>query len=518
VLLWVLLARFAVLLIDALVARGVGGLRTEESGLRLRSLRLIAAWSVLLGLGLDLASTYAGSGAIHTWLVRLWQLLSVPVVMLLIRWWRSEIFERLDEAAEFSKRAGQLAARRRGLWSYLGVVAGAGLLLLRACLRGVVRKLSRFEWGRRVLVVLVKREVARENESAAPAGEERPSAETRARLLEAAEVRLPEPTALQRARLRRFLDAETGGALAVLGERGSGKTTLMQELCEGAGSGVRMLVCPPGGFEALAELFIDTFELAGGEDLARQLGDRLASLGIHTLVLDDAQLLARPCMGGQRALDRVIALDLELDTEIRWIFVMDRRAWPYITLARGDRVLLHDVVELSAWSEEHLVALLEARAKAAGLDPTFQHLVLPSQLDASEYESLEERNRFGYCRILWEMTGGNPEVAMGVFADSLRVNRQGEVIVRLPQAPIALALAECNAMTLLVLRVIVQCDWASVEDIAASLRISHARVDSALRYCGQNGWLEEHEGRHRIAARWYRTITLALVRQNLMPR
>lgn len=517
VLLWLLLARFAVLWIDAMVTRGVGGLRSERSGLRLRSLRLVAAWSVVLGLGLDITSSYAGGGVIHTWVVRIWQILSVPVALLLIRWWREEVFERLEKSADGSERARSIARLRRGPWSYAAVVIGAGFLLWEGMTRALVRRLSGFEWGRRVLVVLVRREVARDVDAGRSEDEGPIDPELATRLAEGEAPRLDDPTSSQRERIVNSLAGRPGGALVLLGERGSGKTTLLERVGEEVGPRMRIVTCPPGGFDALCERLAAEFGIELGEDFPRLLDERLAAEGVEVIALDDAHLLTRPSMGGQRDLDRLVGLDAHFASTFSWVLVMDRRAWPYVSLARGDRFLLHDTIEMPAWSEEQLAELLATRCQAADVEPDFGRLVLPRQLDAREHESLSERNRLGYSRLLWEMADGNPEVATDLFVASLRSTPTGKVVVRLPQTPISLAL-DSHVATLLVLRVIVQCDLATVDDIAASLRYSPARVESELQYCHQNGWLETLDGRERVRIRWFRTITRALVRKNLMPR
>jgi len=68
------------------------------------------------------------------------------------------------------------------------------------------------------------------------------------------------------------------------------------------------------------------------------------------------------------------------------------------------------------------------------------------------------------------------------------------------------------------LRIIVQCDLATIDDITAGLRVTTPTAMSSIRYALQRGWIEERDGRYRISWDWFRTVITVLVRRNLLPR
>ncbi|MBW2295151.1 MAG: hypothetical protein JRG94_23015, partial [Deltaproteobacteria bacterium] len=160
----------------------------------------------------------------------------------------------------------------------------------------------------------------------------------------------------------------------------------------------------------------------------------------------------------------------------------------------------------------------DARCEAAGIEPDYRRLVFPRQFDDGERNTLEERNRAGFQRILWDMSGGNPEVAMQLFVKSLRGLPNGRFVMRMPQPAPVTAVNDARLTTLLVLRVIAQCDLATIDDITASLRLTRPMAMSSIRYALQRGWIEEQDGRYRISWDWFRTVTTVLVRRNLLPR
>jgi len=69
---------------------------------------------------------------------------------------------------------------------------------------------------------------------------------------------------------------------------------------------------------------------------------------------------------------------------------------------------------------------------------------------------------------------------------------------------------------LFVLRAIVQVDFAEVSDIVACTQLPVRDVTDALRFSISHGYVDIVEGRYRISWKWYRTITVVLVRQHLL--
>lgn len=518
VLVWVLVARFVVELIDAMVARGVGGLRSERASLRLRSLRLIGGAMVGSGLGLSLVARYAGHGALYSWALFVTRVLGVLVVLLLIHWWRDEIARRLEARADESAWARRLSAGQGSLVRWVMTIAGAGYLVWVAVQRWMLRRISGWDQGRRILALLVRREVERDGEAEHPDDESPIPQELVEKLLAPPEKDLESVDRSQLDELCAALAFRTGGAYVVMAERGGGKSRFIHRLAERIGDDGLVVECPAEGYDGLAIALAEGFGVDVGDDPDEALAAAIDASPVQILCIDDAHRLTRPYMGGQLGMDRLARLDGRLNRKVTWVLGIDRRAWRFIQLARAERILVQRVVELPPWSEEELAELIQSRARAAGIDPDYRRIVLPAQLDSGEYESLNERNRHGHARIVWELSDGIPAAAIRLFITSIRALPDGRIVARLPQTVFSVALNEASVETLLVLRVILQSEFASAEDVSKSLRLSPARTHATIRYCEQNGWIEELDARYRIAWGWYRTITRALTRSNLMTR
>jgi hypothetical protein len=130
----------------------------------------------------------------------------------------------------------------------------------------------------------------------------------------------------------------------------------------------------------------------------------------------------------------------------------------------------------------------------------------------------EERNKAGVYRMISTMSGGNPSVALGIWADSIYLDDAGQLNVRTPKSPRSSDLDKASPNLLLVLRAIAQWEVISEADIADNLRLPQGAVGSAIHYCIQRGWIEETEHGFRLSWRWFRTIIRLLLRQNLLAR
>jgi hypothetical protein len=517
VILWLLLTRFGLLLVDTIASRSIDGPASRNSSLRLRSLRLVTAWVLFAGLSLDLSSRYVGEGAVHAWVSRAFTLLLVPVLVLLLHWWRGVIISRLGEEARHSNTARRLARREKGLRSYVNAAAGAGYLTGAALLQFFVRLLSGFEGGRKIVAMLLRREVERDSQRES-ISEEPISEDLVQKLMAPSDSIIEGPFEDGLQRILALTETGRGAAVSVLAERGGGLSTFLRFVKNALGDSMAIVDCPPGGFEPFRNALAEEFGLGRDQDLTTALKPRLEERGIRVLAVDNFHRIARRKMGGLLGVDAAARISDGAGAEIIWVIGMTRAASPFITRARGDRAILQEVLELPAWSDDQLEDLFAARCQAAEIEPDYRRLVFPRQFDDGERTTLEERNRFGFRRVLWELSDGNAEVAMHLFCDSLRALPNGKLIARLPQPKSMNKVAGANVSTLLALRCLVECELATIDDLTETIRVPRTTVANAIAYCIQEGWIEEVDGYYQLTWDWYRTVTRVLIRRNLIAR
>ena len=319
-------------------------------------------------------------------------------------------------------------------------------------------------------------------------------------------------------RLQEIIRTNRGATVAVIAERGGGLSTFLNLLKDEVGESMRVVECPPGGPEKFTEAVADEFGLPREADLASELRPRLDAEGVRIVAVGNYHRIARPKLGGLEGMMRAAEISEAAGEDIVWVITLTRAAWPYIKGMLGDRAILQETIEIPAWSETQLEELFLARCRKAQIEPDYRRLVFPRQFDDAERATLEERNRSAFRRVLWELSDGNPEVAIRLFADSLRELPSGKLIVRLPQPAALNKIAAANQTTMLILKVLVQTEMATIDDLQKSIRAPRGSVTNSIVHCLQEGWVEAVYDHYQIKWSAYRTVKRVLVRQGLIAR
>lgn len=515
---WVLMARFAVLLIDAGAVGGASSASKEAAGLRMRSLRLVAAWLVLLGLGLDISEHYAGRGTLYAWTWRVFELLAAPLLFWLLWSWKAEIFRRLENESQLTQRGRRLLQHKTGVRGFVNAALGAGFLFGLGVWQRVLQMVSSFDFGRSLIAMAFRREVERENRGQGTTDLVPLEPDVRSRLIWGDGGRVENVATKELDRLVELVEAGLGGMAAIVAERGGGKSHLIGRLAAKLGGQVAIVSCPTGGFNDLCGALVRSLELRSDLPIGDALDEKLQGSDIRAIAIDDLHHLATPVMGGLAEMEKLSQMIQNIEATPLIVMSVDSASWQWLSRARSDRLNLQDVLTLPAWSEDQIGELVGIRTAEADLTPDFRRLAIPGQLVDAGHETREERNRFGVFRVLWDGSEGNPAVAMHLWADALGVTENGRAVVQLPKLPDASELDGLNLTVLLTLRLLVRSELARADDIVDSLQVSPAQVVDALRFALQKGFIEVDGGRHTISWDWFRAITRKLTRQNLHGR
>ena len=514
---WILLARVAVLLLDAMATRGAIGARRESSRVRLRSLKLIATWFVVTGLGLDLARAFAGEAVLYAWVEATVGALLPPLVLLLIAWWRAPVFAQLESMRPQSSFTKGVLARRKGLEGFGATLVGGTFLFLKGLRRFVLRRVAAFDEGRRVLAGFAHAEALRLQERLGEFEGTGPLDEDLKRRLFDAQIEPIE--SYGRAALQSFVRTVEEGrdtTAILVGERGLGKSFFLRRLAGEIGQGVLIIDCPTGGFDAFLEKFAEALGIESHEP--EVFSSVLAERKTKFVAIDNAHRLVRLYSHGHDDLDRLTAFAQGMTAKFLWLVVIDGSTWQFLQRVRASRNLGAAAIQLPAWSEEQLRALIEGKCKSIGIDPDFSHLVLPTRFDDLDVDDHEERNRSGYFRSLWTASNANPELAARLFADSLVSTPNGELWVRLFDRQLPEELQGLHLSVRLVLRYLAISELATPDEIDKGLRLGSDVVRSSLGLCVARGYVECQETHYRLTWEWFRAITQSLSRQNLLAR
>ncbi len=510
---WILIGWTAVLLIDAMASRSAAG-RRNEAGLRRRSLWTICWWVVGFALGRELVRSFFGEGALFHWVSLALLLVLIPLTVALVHWWRDEVRHRLEADPNQTAITRWLLRNPTGLRSYVTSALGGLYLLYDGARRWFLRVLANSDIGRRVLAQISRSEIARQATKEADEIRGAPiPLETRNALVQGNGNLIEKVGRKPLGELADLFTDQPGSVALLVGHRGAGKSTLTRRLEERLDGRVIRVECPFRSLDGLVALLGQALDHPGTG--LEELGALLAQREGAVVVLDDLHRLGRPVIGGTDDLGRLNSLVRSAGNNVSWLYTADVTAWQYMRRFRAIEPLHNFVVALEAWGEEEIARLVASRCESAGVDPDFEQLELPRQLDDRAYDSSGERNRVGFMRVLWDDSGGNPESALELWADSLVVTDSGQVEVRLSHPPGAGDLDGLDPATLFVLRTIIRLEEATTQEIADCLPLTLEEVDDVLQFARTRGIVDDEGGRLQLSWRWDRAVNRALARRNM---
>jgi hypothetical protein len=350
VLLWIFGGLFIVLGIDALASplRGSG---SATGQLRLRSLRLVGRAIVAFGLPLSLTVLLVGPGTVYSWVFSTCWFAAIPILFVIVAWWRPYIFERFTRMRKPNAFERWVLGRRSpapnlfsSALSSIGAVAGGVYLFVLGAWRVVRSRVLTFELTRRLLAYLFRRDLSKKaRASLAPAYTALSPDAFRALGPEVSSVQLVRSAAdVQVQAVIERIQAAGGGAIAIVGERGSGKTTLMERIVNEC-PGSLTVTCSADGLPALGvqlNLALGLSPTTSLELAAKSLDGRV---GDSALLIDDAQYLIRPMMGGLAEFDGALTLCRRHSRNCTWVLAFDEAIWRFLERSRGTRPLFDEV-------------------------------------------------------------------------------------------------------------------------------------------------------------------------------
>lgn len=506
---WSLVGALVVNTINALAAgrtQFTSALQEDQVGeLRLRSLRLVGGTVVGFGLTLVLCERLVGEGTIYNWLSASTLLAAIVVFLVLVRWWRGTVFERLDKVRKKTPLQAWLLANRSGWQSFLAAMVGALQLFVAGTWRVGRSWVSGFDIARRVHAYLFKREIERLGEGV---GDEllplSPDALALLHPESAWDQWIPCPaddvvSAIDE-RCRAW-----GGILAVHGPRGMGKTSLLRAVEARCGA-TMLLTCD------------HSTTLCTIREASQACWGSTGSETPKVVLLDDCQTLIRACIGGLERFDEVVAWMRSTAATTTWVLAFDASLWPLLQRARDSRPLFDESYRLEPWTENQIGALLLSRSERARVFPTYVDLLdkLPVGADEVERQEALDAKRGGYQRMLWDHVGGNPGLALEAWRASLARDDTGVVRVRPLQVPDVAPLEHLPDPSLFVLRAVLQLAPTTVEAVAQATRLRPEEVLVDFRVGKTRGYFEERDGRVRVAWFWLCIVVQLLERRRLL--
>jgi len=523
---WVLGGGLAVSLVNAVVGWGLAQDDVTRA-LRLRSLRFVGGVVIFFGVTLTLSSRQLGQGTIYSWVSKLAWLAAVPVFLILVGWWRGQVFQQIAAQPEKSALEAWILREQRGVQGFLAAMAGSVMLFAGGSLRATRRWLVSFDLTRRGLAYLFRRELGKLAQGHAA------SVATLARLDDGTFERLgptspsaqhiPTELELMLSKRAQSIRAEGGGVFALVSERGMGKTTALRRLQELVGDdplGAELVDIDAG--EAPLSALLGRLRARASLPEGATLEEVAASLdgagGPPALLVDDAQRLIRPVIGGLKDFDALMAAARQHSRRCTWIFAFNDALWPFLMRSRGVYPLFDEVNRIAAWREPEIAQLIQARSAEANVAASFELLLdelsTPADENGRQLALTERAN--GYYRLIWDHAAGNPGVALDIWRRALGTDAGGRTFVRLFPNLNTFELDRLPDPAAFVLRAVLQMAPASPLEIQGATLLSGDQVGDALRYSLQHGFVAQEHDRYQVTWTWLRPVSRFLQRKHLL--
>lgn len=499
---WVLIAAVATRLLDSLLGAGNHrlGRRARELGpLRRRSMRLVTNVMVGFILVLTLTAKLVGEGAFHSWVASTGWPAALLTVLILIIWWRGEVFEQLERHRRPNPLQKWVLANRTGRAAAVAAVLGTADVVIRSASRTARTVGSRFISVRRTLAFLFRQELSRSDRNTV--SDLGPLPEDVFASLSPENYGETWVTTRLEPMLEQLAQRNAGGLVVLVGERGSGKTAALRQLQQRI-DGARLVTAS---------------DLASGV-LSRRPTSRSGKVsGARDVVLvDDLETLVQFDVGGLTKLDNCLDLARKTADRTLWVLAIDSAVWDLTCRLRSVRTIFSTVIEVPHWTDTAIAELLQARVAEAGITPGYDRMIedVADLDDIDRREAVEAKNA-AFMLLLWDASDGNPGVALHLWRSVLGVSADGSVYVRPLHPVVEAAIERLPLEALFVYRAVLRQAGAMPAEIVAATRLPAATVADVLRSGVQEGHLLLRDDGHHVSWDWYRALTRSLVRRHL---
>ncbi len=489
----------------------------------LRSLRFLGGYALAVVVFLIVSTVVTGRGYLYRLVQDFAWLGAIPILAILLRHWRDDIFEAHLWAFPSSRLGERIRERRERPTALLLAVPAVAQLSVRAVGVYVRTAALRFERIRKALAYLFRRQM--ETQAVAVGKGVADLAELPDRLTDAFNCvaspdlcvdHFPDMDVVTEA-VGRVGSAAPGFAVAVVGARGSGKTTWLAELqrrCEGvtfsAGVADHSLLDEADVCRMLSQV-VGTDEVSTVEELTTALLDA----GPRVVVLDHGHNFVLRAVRGTDPYVTLTRLVRRTSGRVMWVCAFAQHTWEYLDFAAGAQDVFQRVVTLPGWPEPEVQELIDLRMAATGYEASYEDLatkdVHPLQREA---ELAQTRER--YLRLLWDYTDGIPALAQQFWLRSLVPDGDAKVRVRLFEGPVPDRLERLAEQSRFVLNAVVSHEELTLDEAVLVLQYPPQQCLSLLEQLRSRRYLQFVDGRYRVDPLWDRAAVRYLRRKHLL--
>lgn len=320
--------------------------------------------------------------------------------------------------------------------------------------------------------------------------------------------------------LKRWQDTRTQGSLVLVGEKGSGKTTLAAQVARKISETEVQTVTIQGKPTTAIELVQALGASLGFEGIEspQALNDALCAGEDRVVLVDEAHNVFLRKVDGFLAYDALVDLVNSTSSKVFWILIFNSFTWRFLNETRGRVHYFRRLLPIPAWSAEEIQELISLRNKQTGFELEFDEVLLSDEkVDTAGFELIEEAD--GYFRLLWESSGGNPRIATKLWLSSLAPHKEGYLRVGMFRDPSTEVLSELQDDLIFALAAVCQHENLSASELAVVLNVSEEFARFATQFLLESGFLDAKDAkgeRVTLSAAYYRVVLKVLKNKHLL--
>jgi len=299
-----------------------------------------------------------------------------------------------------------------------------------------------------------------------------------------------------------LLRGEEDQSLAIYGEKGIGKTTLLDRIEKQFTEQKTIRISIPTKIwqkEELNSFFAKELGLEETESLKKSILEfNKKQTGKTLILIDDAQNLFLGKYGGFEAFREFVTLvNLKTD-KLFWCSSFNEYSWSYIKGVMGSAQYLRTEVFLGGWTDDAIRELILTKHKQSDYKLSYDQIIMASRSSTNQSEAVSEAEE-QFFRLLWEQSNGNPRVALFLWVNCLIPKGSNTLKVSLPERPKPEKLSFLDDNAWFVLAAIAKHENLTRNEAAATTSLEWAQVAHAIKICLEKGLLHRNEeNRYRL--------------------
>lgn len=326
--------------------------------------------------------------------------------------------------------------------------------------------------------------------------------------------------AVIRDRHRAWTDDPRRGLVAVTGDRGCGKSVVMDAIKQSLDGPVIEAQTPIGTRTPKAALqwLIGVTGIESDPNI-ESVVEALRGRSPTAFVLSNLHRLYLRTVNGYEGLDAVLAVMQATGRHHFWVASIHGPAWAFLSEMRhiGNVGVFTTRVQIQPLNAADLSAWLLSQTAAAGFQPRFDSM-LQRPASGPDGARMLERTERAYWQLLAEASQGNPTVAVRLWVDGLRAaDANTALAVTVPQTRDTRELEALEDADLFALTALILHDDMDVHEMGRVLNIREGHVRSICRTLEQLTLISETDaGRYKVRLNWLPAVERHLRRRSFL--